>query len=119
MFTRINHTAFLAALGIAASAAMVATPASAQAETQSKAVHFDDLDLGTETGADTLHHRVRSAVRSVCAVNKAQTLKEKMNANACSKVAMADATPRVQLAVAQARTNQGYAANSISIRTGR
>lgn len=119
MFTRIDRTALVTTLGILAiSVAAFAAPASAQTDTRSQAVHFNDLDLATNDGAAVLHQRIKGAVRSICGVNRAWTLKEKMDARACSDMAMADAMPRVQLAVAQARGNRGYAANSLTVRTG-
>lgn len=120
MFTRSARTTFLATLCIAASATMLAAaPASAQMDRPSKAVHYDDLDLATQAGVDTLNRRVDHAVRTVCGVDRAQTLREHASADDCAKVAMADATPRVQLAVAQARSDRGYAANDITIGTAR
>lgn len=122
MFTRSNGKPLLGTLAVLAASATLfaAAPASAQMQsTQSKAVHFDDLNLSADDGAAALHDRIRRAVRSVCRVDQAQGLKEMSDARACSRTAMADAMPRVQLAVASARTNQGYAANTIDVRTGR
>lgn len=119
MFTSSARPAFLAALGIAASTLFAAAPASAQMEQHSKAVKYSDLDLATQQGVDSLNRRVKYAVRTVCGVDRAQTLREHGVASDCAKVAMADAAPRVQLAVAQARTNRDYAANAITVRTAR
>ena len=118
MFTS-TRTAFLATLGLAASTLLAAAPASAQMEQRSKAVKYSDLDLATQQGVDSLNRRVHYAVRSVCGLDQAKTLREYAEASDCAKVAMTDATPRVQLAVAHARTDRGYAANAITIRNAR
>lgn len=119
MFTHSTRTAFVTLLGVAATATMLAAPASAQMEPRSKAVRYSDLDLATQAGVDSLNRRVNYAVRTVCGVDQARTLREYAGASDCAKVALADATPRVQLAVTQARVNRGYAANDITVRTAR
>ena len=61
----------------------------------------------------------RSATRSVCGVTGARTLQEITQARRCQKVALSDAAPRAQFAVAQARSSQGYASNQVKVRAGR
>jgi len=123
MFTRFARTTLFTSLSVAAASAMslAAAPASAQSdvEVRSTTVRYSDLDLSSRSGATELDRRVRSAVRSVCGVYRAQNAQDAAKAKSCSKVAMADAMPRVELAVAQARTKQGYAANDIEVRSAR
>ncbi|WP_380872814.1 hypothetical protein ACFB49_37200 [Sphingomonas sp. DBB INV C78] len=116
MFTRFTRNALVAT---ASAALLVAAPAFAQSETRSEAVRYGDLDLKSDDGVAKLDSRVRTAANSVCGVDGARTIQEVAQARKCAKIAMTNAAGPVQLAVAQARSNQGYASNEVKIRTGR
>ena len=121
MFTHFARSTFCAALSVAAAATTVlaTAPASAQSEVRTQEVRFGDLDLTSAAGAAALDQRIARATRSVCGVTGARTLQEITQARRCQKVALSDAAPRAQFAVAQARSSQGYASNQVKVRAGR
>lgn len=121
MFTNFARSTFCAALSVAAAATTVlaTAPASAQSTVRTQEVRFADLDLTSAAGVTALDQRIDRATRSVCGVNGARTLQEITDARRCQKIALNDAAPRVQFAVAQARSNQGYASNEVKVRSGR
>ncbi|SNS56175.1 UrcA family protein [Sphingomonas laterariae] len=121
MFTRFARTGFFTALSIvAASATVVAvSPASAQSESRSQQVRFGDIDLRSDDGLAELNSRIDNAAKDVCGVSDARTIQEISVARKCARVAIADTAGPVQLAVAEARSQQGYASNEVSVRAGR
>jgi UrcA family protein len=98
MFAR--STLFLTAL------AAFATPALAGTSIN---VSHADLNLATEAGARQLERRIEAAANRVCGVTRQQDLKAMMNARACKRAALAGALPKLQVAVAEARTTQQLA----------
>jgi UrcA family protein len=63
-------TLFVAAtFGMAFTQSVAAKPASSEGITVSKTVHFSDLDISTEAGAQSLLSRIRRAANYVCGGN--------------------------------------------------
>ena len=81
--SKIRHLAALA------TALLVATAANADALTQSsdappsRTVKFGDLDLTTQQGIATLHHRIAEAAREVCPDPDTKDLGQLVHAHAC------------------------------------
>lgn len=84
-------------------AAALAVPALAQNETpvRTATVSYADLDLASQEGVETLHSRVRRAVRDVCDFNDAYQTRRFYEANRCAHRAMKGAQPQVHTAVSQ------------------
>lgn len=96
--------------------AFAATPALATPETQSKIVRFADLDLATPAGERALRGRIWRATALVCGDADLRDLRATSAVNACRTIAMANAAPQVQVAIANARSGKAYyAANSVKV----
>lgn len=80
--------------GIAASTAM------AQSEPLSTKVSYSDLNLASDTGVETLKHRIRSASKSVCPSVRDDT---PIHVDRCRKQATNTAYRQLNVAVAKAR----------------
>jgi UrcA family protein len=109
-------------LSVALAAALVSVPAFAApvADGMSTTVHFADLDLTTDAGATALHRRITHAARAVCGGDVDQRdLTAVRITQACRQVAMANAEPQAQLALAAARNGRQMAANDVKITTAR
>jgi UrcA family protein len=99
------------------SAALVAVAASAPSyasgavNIKNRVVRYSDLDLSTPNGQQRLALRIKKAIEQVCLSPAAYTTKEKQDLARCKRVAMANAQPKVERAVASFRTNKTLAAN--------
>jgi UrcA family protein len=113
MATKFIHLA----ASLALSAALFSGPALAQpaADGGSTAVHIADLDLATDAGAAILRSRVVHAAAAVCGDTDQRDLMATSHMMACRKIAMASATPQVELALAAARNGRAYAANDVKV----
>lgn len=96
--------------------AVAASPALAGgAEKVSAEVRYGDLNLASAQGAATLQRRIKLAAEKVCGRPDARDIKASQAAAACRADAMAAARPGVELAIANARNGQSYAANQSSV----
>lgn len=94
-------------------ALILSAPASAGAiESTSAEVRFGDLDLTSEADVTRLQHRIRRAAKAVCGASDIRDLKASQAAAACRTAALANAAPKAELAVANARDGQSLAANA-------
>jgi UrcA family protein len=92
---------------------VLAAPASAQVvERFSSEVRYGDLNLTTDAGVAALHRRIANAARQACGYSDSRDLKVRQAVANCQQAALADATPKIELAVANARNGQAYAANA-------
>ncbi|TRW14124.1 UrcA family protein [Glacieibacterium frigidum] len=66
-------------------------PAQASPVAVSKTVSYADLNLAQPEGRATLHARIKSAAREVCAINRSD-LKARLDETRCIRTAIADAT---------------------------
>ena len=64
-------------------------------QTLTKTVHFGDLNLDTEQGAQTLYVRLRSAAKQVCAPIESIELSRRLVWETCINNAVADAVQQV------------------------
>lgn len=85
---------------LAVSLAAVSISVPALAETKTRQVRHDDLDLSTEKGQQRLALRIKIAVEQVCAGPLAYTLKEKLDLARCQREAIAQAQPQAAKAMA-------------------
>lgn len=100
----------LASMG---AAVVLAAPASAGTmEKFNSEVHYGDLNLTTEAGVAQLQRRIKYAARQICGYADARDLKASQAAASCRKAALADAAPKIELAVANARSGRDFAANA-------
>ena len=88
---------FTKGLIAAAAVAVSATGLSATANAQEKIVrtaivHYDDLDLASAEGRETLEGRLKGAVKQVCGSNQRTLLSETLDHQNCMAEAKASAT---------------------------
>lgn len=83
---------------LAASGLAISTPA--MADTKTKEVQYQDLDLSTAKGQARLKTRVRQAVKQVCNSPRAITLNERADQQNCEANAMAAAMPEAEQRIA-------------------
>lgn len=81
-------------------ASVLATSMPAMADTRTKEVHHEDLDLASAKGQQRLKTRVKQAVRQVCASPRAMTVRERLDLNRCEAEAMAAAMPKAEQTIA-------------------
>ena len=100
----------LASIGAAVA---LASPASAGTmEPFNSEVRYGDLNLRTEAGVTQLQRRINSAARQACGYADSRDLTASHAVARCREEALADAAAKVQLAVANARGGQDFAANA-------
>jgi len=110
MFRPFFGSALLASFGAALA---LGAPASAQMmEKASHEVRYGDLDLASDAGVAQLHRRIKFAARSVCGQADIRDISGSQAAAACRRAALAEAGPRIELAIANARSGQDFAANA-------
>lgn len=115
MSKRFTRSVLLASMGAAVA---LAAPASAQTmEKFNSEVRYGDLNLTTDNGVAQLHQRIKSAARQACGYADGRDLEATQAVSACRKAALADATPKIELAIANARNGQALAANA-SVQVG-
>jgi UrcA family protein len=114
-------TRFVPMIALTVGIALASTPALAGGVEKVNAdVRYGDLNLTSEQGAATLHRRIAAAAAKVCGRPDRRDIKAAQAADACRADAIAAATPGVELAIANARNGQSYAANQTSLTvTGR
>lgn len=96
--------------------ALAASPALAGGvEKVSADVRYGDLNLTSEQGAATLNRRIALAAEKVCGRPDRRDIKASQAASSCRADAIAAAKPTVELAIANARNGQSYAANQASL----
>ena len=105
----------LAALAIGLSAALVATPSSAQPEARSVTIRTADLDLATPAGQQALHGRVAHAVSWVCGPLDPRDLRGLAATRACRAASLARALQKMQTVVDAAHSGRGYAADNTMV----
>ncbi len=106
------------AVSVAFSVAAFALPFTAMAappEGQSVAVRYGDLDLTTNVGTQTLQTRIHRAARVVCGSADIRDLLGMSDVQHCRQVALSGAAPQVEVAIAQARNGQAFAANDVKV----
>lgn len=101
---------------LAATALAISTPASAESKT--KEVGHEDLDLSTAKGQERLKTRVKQAVKQVCEAPRAVTLREKLDQRRCQSDAMASAMPKAEQAIAAYVQNRQLASLDNNAITG-
>jgi UrcA family protein len=91
--TTVASKLALAVAGLVASVTgFAATPA---VDAPSVSVRYDDLNLSTTVGVDTLYRRISSAARRVCPVNDLRDLPVALAAERCQAAAIARAVSEV------------------------
>jgi UrcA family protein len=107
------------ALSALAATTLALNGAAALAETvdagNSVPVHFGDLDLKTDAGVAALKGRIGRAARVACGSYDIRDLKRVAAADACRKLALNNAAPEIELAVAAAHKGEGYASSGAAI----
>ncbi len=115
MVNGIIRAAVSVAFSGAFSLAAFAVPAAAIAGTPdglSVAVHYNDLDLTSDAGAQALQTRINRAARVVCGSADTRDLRMISEIQQCRQVALNSAAPQVEVAIAQARSGRAYAADA-------
>lgn len=89
-FNYSKNIALAAVAGICvASFAIGAHAGEADAAVPARTVHYSDLNLNTQPGAEALYHRIRSAAEQVCGDVGSRQLAESAAAKACVNQAVA------------------------------
>lgn len=109
MFTRITRTVLLASMGAAAA---LAAPASAESLKFNSEVRYGDLNLTTDKGVAQLHQRIKAAARQACGYADGRDIRATQAVSACRQAALAQAAPKIDLAIANARNGEALAANA-------
>ena len=109
-YTAFAHDAVSVGLGALATIALFASFPAAASETAQVRVGYDDLDLTSNAGQETLDKRIRGAVKRVCAPMGPSAI-EAINYKACKKAASADARGQMRIAVARAGERKALAAS--------
>ncbi|WP_156679885.1 UrcA family protein [Sphingomonas profundi] len=110
MIATIRTLAVSAAATLAAVAGIPAHAADL-GDQRSVEIRHGDLDLTSAQGSAALQRRVRLAVRSVCGTADTRDLAAQQRMAACRAQANAAARPRVDLAIASARSATQLAQN--------
>jgi UrcA family protein len=97
---------------LSCTAAAVAVSAPAMADTKTRIVRHNDLDLSTEKGQQRLASRVKIAVEQVCAGPLAFTIQEKQDLARCEREAMARAKSQANNAIANYQGNKRLAVDA-------
>ncbi len=84
----------------AIASAVTLVPTSSDEPRQARA-QFEDLNLSTSAGRDTLDRRVKLAVNKVCGRKFGQPLEYQVKIRKCQKQAMAEIIPQRELAIAK------------------
>ncbi|MDB5737930.1 MAG: UrcA family protein [Sphingomonas bacterium] len=92
-----------------------ATSALAAPARQSTIVRTADLDLATNTGEQALRTRIARAVSVVCGDVDQRDLNAMASMTACRAIAMANAAPQMEVAIANAHNGKAYAANNVKV----
>lgn len=117
MFKPVIRFALFASLG--STLAIAAVPASAEPGEQfAGEVRYGDLNLTSDAGVVQLQRRIANAARKGCGYADGRDLNASQAAAACRRAAIAAATPKVELAVANARSGQKLA-SSAAIEVGK
>lgn len=106
-FFRATLLASMTGALIIAAPALAGPMASANAE-----VRYGDLDLTSDAGVTQLQRRIRAAAKKLCGTPDIRDIRASEAATACRTAALAQATPKIELAVANARSGQSLAANA-------
>ncbi len=117
MTYRIIRSAAFAWMG----AALVATAPPAFAGGMEKfttEVRYGDLNLTSDAGVAQLQRRIKAAAAKACGRTDSRDLKASQAAATCRQAAVAEAAPKIELAVANARSGQDLAANT-SLKVGK
>jgi UrcA family protein len=95
--TQLNSTAFLLATGLLAfiCAASGAALAAEPSQSLTKIVHYGDLNLDSEQGAQALYARLRSAARQVCSPLESAEMSRQRQWEKCFNNAVANAVGQV------------------------
>jgi UrcA family protein len=113
----VRTLAFTASALVFAAGAAVAAPANAvDADTQTTLVHYQDLDLNTDTGEANLQARVAKAAAKVCRPVNGRTLDALERFDTCRNNAIAAASPQMNAVIASVRSSDHrYAMNHDAI----
>lgn len=101
---------------LAASALAISTPA--LADTKTKLVGHDDLDLSAAAGQQRLKVRVKQAIKQVCGSPRAITLNERRDQSQCEANATASAMPDVERTIAAYTDQQRLASRNTVVVAG-
>lgn len=115
MSQRFAPSTIATMLSISAAALLLSPPAFA-GEERSVPVRYGDLDLTSDADVAKLDKRIRSAARRVCDDHGTRDIERMMLASQCRNDALTQARPKVEFAVAAARTGKDYADSSIKVR---
>jgi UrcA family protein len=88
---------------LAAAAALVVPTVSHAAEASSVRVSYADLNLGSDEGANALQRRISYAARVACQFEDSRQIDIATATKLCRNVAISDARPAYEAAVAAAR----------------
>lgn len=109
-----RSTLFAAAALLASAVSTISAPAFA-ADLPTAEVHYNDLSLKTADGAKLLKARVERAARHVCDTEGTVGLKARSDAANCARIAVANAMPQVELALANAQHAQVAENSRVSV----
>jgi UrcA family protein len=113
----MNRFTIVAVAALAISAVSTVSAPAFAADLPTSQVHYNDLRLNTADGARLLRARVERAARQVCDTNGTVDLRARLAAANCARVAVANAMPQVELALANAQHSQVAENNRISVST--
>jgi UrcA family protein len=109
-----NFTRIVALGAILTTPLALAVPAFAEAPSRSEVVKYNDLDLATAAGAETLYSRLKVATWRVCRdVVSSSGLPAMMDRSACQAELLETAVKDVNLAALTA-LHQGKAASALT-----
>jgi UrcA family protein len=115
----MNRSNILAVAALVVSAVSTVSAPAFAADLPTAAVHYEDLSLKTADGAKMLKARVERAARHVCDTNGTVDLKARSDAANCARVAVANAMPQVELALANAQHSQVAENSRVSVSAAR
>ncbi len=93
----------LAIASVVVASALVVPTVSQAAESHSVRVSYADLNLASDRGQQSLQRRIKYAAVTVCEIEDSRELALAAATNGCRKVAIDDARPAYEAAIAAAR----------------
>lgn len=93
------------ALAFAATTAIASPAHAADADSQTARVHYQDLDLNSDTGEAKLKARVAKAAAEVCGPVGGRTIADHERFDNCRNNAIASASPQMNAVIASVRSS--------------
>ena len=90
---------------------LVRVASAADMVTNTAAVRYQDLDLGSAAGEAALRQRIARAAKTVCWSADGPTIDDHARFDACRAAAIAGASPRLDAVIASVRSAHRFAMN--------